>query len=79
MSGTTTLWRLQKKGHSIICIASGEPGHEEMRVLVDDEVYFTEIHSVHEGLIARAGVLQRGYEARGWTQSAGSGPHEPLV
>jgi len=79
MSGTTTLWRLQKNGHSIICMSSGEPGHEEMRVLVDNEVYFTELHTVHEGLIARAGVLQRGYEARGWTLSTPSGPPASLM
>jgi hypothetical protein len=36
-------------------------------VLLDREVYLSEIHTVHEGAIARAHTLQHGFEAHGWT------------
>ena len=64
---TQTLWRLGKDGHTMTCALSGEPGHEELQVLLDREVYLSEIHTVHEGAITRAHTLQHGFEAHGWT------------
>jgi hypothetical protein len=63
---TRTLWILGKDGHTMTCVISGEPGHEELQVLFDREVYLSEIHTVHEGLVARARILHRGFEAHGW-------------
>ena len=63
---TNTLWILGKDGHTMTCVISGEPGHEELRVLLDREVYLSEIHTVHEGAIGRAHILHRGFEAHGW-------------
>jgi hypothetical protein len=48
------------------CVISGEPGQEELQVLLDGEIYLSEIHTVHEGAVARAHTLQRGFEAHGW-------------
>ena len=64
---TRTLWVVQKDGHSVRCLLSGEPGREELRILVDRELYLSEIHTVHEGVIGRADTLHRGFEAHGWT------------
>jgi hypothetical protein len=64
---TCALWVLRKDRQSIACVISGEPGHEQLQVLVDGEVYLNEMHTVHEGAIGRARTLQRGFEAHGWT------------
>jgi hypothetical protein len=63
---TQTLWILGKDGHTMTCVISGEPGHEELQVLFDREVYLSEIHTVHEGVLGRARTLHRGFEAHGW-------------
>jgi hypothetical protein len=62
-----TLWVLHKEGHSMTCLISGRPGHEELRVLFDCDLYFSEIHTVHDGLLGRARTLYHGFEAHGWT------------
>jgi hypothetical protein len=64
---TRTLWILGKDGHTMTCTISGEPGHEELQVFFDREVYLSEIHTVHEGVVGRAHTLHRGFEAHGWT------------
>jgi hypothetical protein len=63
---TRTLWILGKDGHTMTCVISGEPGHEELQVFFDREVYLSEIHTVHEGVVGRARTLHRGFEAHGW-------------
>jgi hypothetical protein len=63
---TQTLWVLSKDGHTMTCVISGEPGHEELQVLLDREVYLSETHTVHEGVVGRAHILHRGFEAHGW-------------
>jgi hypothetical protein len=63
---TQTLWILAKDGQTMTCMVSGEPDHEELRVLLDGELYLSEIHTVHEGLVGRAHTLHRGFEAHGW-------------
>jgi hypothetical protein len=62
-----TLWVIRKDGRSVTCVVSGEPGHEELQVLVDGEVYLDETHTVHDGAVSRARTLLRGFEAHGWT------------
>jgi hypothetical protein len=69
-----TLWVLSKDGHTMTCVVSGRPGHEELQVLFDREVYLSETHTVHEGTIARAEVLHRGFEAHGWTALPANSP-----
>jgi hypothetical protein len=71
---TRTLWVLCRDGQSITCVVSGEPGHEQLQVLVNGEVYFNETHTVHEGAVGRARALQRGFEAHGWTPVFGMLP-----
>jgi hypothetical protein len=63
---TRTLWSLSKDNHTMTCVISGEPGQEELRVLLDGEIYLSEIHTVHEGAVGRAETLHRGFEAHGW-------------
>ena len=62
-----TLWELHKDGQKVTCLILGPPGHEELRVLMDSEVYLSEIHSVHEGALGRATTLRHGFEKHGWT------------
>ena len=62
-----TLWVLGKEGHTMTCVILGEPGHEELQVLLDQDVYLSEIHTVHDGAVGRAHTLHRGFEAHGWT------------
>ena len=66
-----TLWILSKDGHTMTCVVAGTPGHEDLRVLLDREVYLSEIHTVHEGTIGRANTLHRGFLAHGWTPITG--------
>jgi hypothetical protein len=63
---TRTLWVLSKDGHSMTCVISGEPGHEELQLLLDGQVYVSESHTVHDGAVGRATTLHRGFEERGW-------------
>jgi hypothetical protein len=65
--GTRTLWVLRKEGHTMTCLVSGEPGHETLQVFFDRDVYLSEIHTVHDGVVARARTLHHGFEAHGWT------------
>ena len=62
-----TLWILGKDGRTMTCVVVGTSGHEELRVLLDREVYLSEIHTVPEGTIGRANTLRRGFVAHGWT------------
>jgi hypothetical protein len=62
-----TLWVVSKDGHTMTCALSGQPGHEELQVLLDGEVYLSETHTVHEGAVARGDTLHRGFEKHGWT------------
>jgi hypothetical protein len=62
-----TLWILGKDGRTMTCVVAGTPGHEDLRVLLDRDVYLSEIHTVHEGTIGRADTLRRGFLAHGWT------------
>ncbi|MEO8256905.1 MAG: hypothetical protein ABI868_06120 [Acidobacteriota bacterium] len=64
---TVTLWVLRKDAHVMTCVLSGGPGHRELQVLMDQEVYLNEIHTVRDGAIGRARTLLRGFEAHGWT------------
>ena len=51
-------------------------------MLFDREVYLSEIHAVHEGLVARAHLLQRGFEAHGWAavvEAANADPDRPTA
>jgi hypothetical protein len=66
-----TLWTLGKDGRTMTCVVEGMAGHEELRVLLDREVYLSEIHTVPEGTIGRADTLRRGFEKHGWTPLAG--------
>jgi hypothetical protein len=61
-----TVWVLSKDGHTMTCAISGEPGHEELRVFYDREVYLEERHTVHDGAVARACTLLHGFELHGW-------------
>jgi hypothetical protein len=70
-----TLWVLHKDGRSLTCLVSGEPGHEELRVLVDGEVYLDETHTVHDGAVSRARTLLHGFQAHGWTPVFVELPH----
>jgi hypothetical protein len=64
---TVTLWALRKDAHVMTCVLLGKGEHNELRVLMDQEVYLNEIHTVHDGAIGRARTLLRGFEAHGWT------------
>jgi hypothetical protein len=66
-----TLWIVGKDGRTMTCVVVGTLGHEELRVLLDREVYLSEIHTVHEGTIGRADTLHRGFMAHGWTPITG--------
>jgi hypothetical protein len=70
MTGGEVVTRTQrivgKDGHTMTCRISGEPGHEELQVFFDREVYLSEIHTVHEGAVGRARALYHGFEAHGW-------------
>ena len=48
------------------CVIVEAPAGEELRVLLDGEMYLTEIHAVRDGLIGRANRLLEGLLARGW-------------
>jgi hypothetical protein len=64
-----TLWTVCKDQHVMTCLIVEAPVGEELRVLVDGEMYLTEIHRVHDGLVGRANTLHRGLLAHGWTAS----------
>jgi hypothetical protein len=64
---TRTVWVLAKDGHTVTCVIFGEPGREELQVLIDLEPYLDELHTVHEGAVGRARTLLHGFEAHGWT------------
>jgi hypothetical protein len=76
---TRTLWILAKDGHTMTCTIAGEPGREELQVLLDRQVYLSEIHTVPEGTISRARLLHRAFEARGWTEMPSSRPSVPPI
>ena len=61
-----TLWTVRKDQRVMTCIIVEAPAGEEMRVLLDGEMYLTEIHAVRDGLIGRANRLLEGLLARGW-------------
>jgi hypothetical protein len=60
------LWILHKDGHTMTCLVMDAAGGEELRVLLDGEIYLSEIHTVHDGVVGRAETLHRGFEAHGW-------------
>jgi hypothetical protein len=62
-----TLWTIRKDQHVMTCLIVEAPVGEELRVLVDGEIYLTEIHRVHDGLVGRANTLHRALLAHGWT------------
>ena len=62
-----TLWTVRKDQHVMTCLIVEAPVGEELRVLVDDELYLTELHHVRDGLVGRANTLHRALLARGWT------------
>jgi hypothetical protein len=64
-----TLWTVWKEQHVMTCLIVESPDGEELRVLVDDEMYLTEIHRVRDGLVGRANTLHHGLLAHGWTAS----------
>jgi hypothetical protein len=79
---TRTLWIVSKDGHTMTCTISGVAGHEELKVLLDREVYLSEIHTVHEGAVGRAHTLHLGFEAHGWTavfEATGSDVDRPTA
>jgi hypothetical protein len=65
------LWILGKDGRTMTCVVVDTPGGQDLRVLLDGEVYLSEIHTVHEGAIGRAETLRRGFEAHGWIPMTG--------
>jgi hypothetical protein len=62
-----TLWTVRKDQHVMTCLIIEAPVGEELRVLVDGELYLTELHRVRDGLVGRANVLHRALLAHGWT------------
>ena len=54
-----TLWTVFKDQHVMTCLIVEAPVGEELRVLVDGEMYLTEAHPVRDGLVGRANTLQR--------------------
>jgi hypothetical protein len=62
-----TLWTVRKDQHAMTCLIVEAPVGEELRVLVDGELYLSELHRVHDGLVGRANTLHRALLARGWT------------
>ena len=64
-----TLWTVWKDQHVMTCLIVEAPVGEELRVLVDGEMYLTEIHRVRDGLVGRANTLHHGLLAHGWTAS----------
>jgi hypothetical protein len=64
-----TLWILAKDGHTMTCTVAGEPGREQLQVLIDQEVYLSETHTVPEGTMSRAHLLHRAFEAHGWIEA----------
>jgi len=64
-----TLWTVFKDQHVMTCLIVEAPVGEELRVLVDGEMYLTEIHRVRDGLVGRANTLHHGLLAHGWTAS----------
>jgi hypothetical protein len=66
---TNELWTVWKDQHVMTCLIVEAPVGEELRVLVDGEMYLSEIHRVHDGLVGRANTLHRGLLAHGWTAS----------
>jgi hypothetical protein len=64
-----TLWTVYKDQHVMTCLIVEAPVGEELRVLVDGEMYLTEIHRVHDGLVGRANTLHRALLAHGWMAS----------
>jgi hypothetical protein len=65
---TRTLWILAKDGHTMTCTIAGEAGREQLKVLIDREVYLSETHTVPEGTMNRARLLHRAFEAHGWLE-----------
>jgi hypothetical protein len=63
------LWTVFKDQHEMTCLIVEAPVGEELRVLVDGEMYLTEIHRVRDGLVGRANTLHHGLLAHGWTTS----------
>jgi hypothetical protein len=61
-----TLWTVRKEQRVMTCIIVEAPAGEELRVLLDGEMYLTEIHAVRDGLIGRANTLHQALLARGW-------------
>src|ERR1700721_147193 len=61
-----TLWTVYKDQHVMTCLIVEAPVGEELRVLVDGEMYLTEVHSVRDGLVGRADTLHRALLAHGW-------------
>jgi hypothetical protein len=62
-----TLWQLYKDGQKVTCLLVGRPGHEELRVLIDSDLYLSEMHTVHDGALGRATTLRHGFEKHGWS------------
>jgi hypothetical protein len=67
-TATRTLWILAKDGLTMTCTIGGAPGRELLQVLIDQEVYLSEIHTVPEGTMSRAHLLHRAFEAHGWIE-----------
>ena len=61
------LWTLRRDAHVMCCVVVAGPEREELRVLVDDDLYLVEPYAHHDGLLGRAHVLHRGLLSRGWT------------
>jgi hypothetical protein len=64
-----TLWTVFKDQHVMTCLIVEAPVGEELRVLVDGEIYLTEIHRVRDGLMGRANALHRALLVHGWSAS----------
>lgn len=69
-----TLWILAKDGHTMTCTIAGEPGREQLQVLIDQEVYLSETHTVPEGTMSRARLLHRAFEVHGWIEVGSAHP-----
>ena len=65
-----TLWSVRKDHRVMTCVIVEAPAGEELRVLLDGEMYLTEIHAVRDGLVGRANTLHRALLARAWTRAS---------
>lgn len=60
------LWSRQKHGATMICILVEAPVGEELRVMLGDDLYRTDLCSDRADALKRAEALRLQLDARGW-------------